>query len=58
MPRPPQVTNTKKETRFQWLFQKKEAPRGQYNPQTGDGSLSIEGVSAGGTWGSPCSAAH
>ncbi|XP_028615636.1 myomesin-3 [Grammomys surdaster] len=39
------VTNTKKETRFQWLFQKKEAPRGQYNPQTGDGSLSIEGFS-------------
>ncbi|XP_017175712.1 myomesin-3 isoform X1 [Mus musculus] len=39
------VTNTKKESRFQWFFQKKEAPHGQYNPPTGDGSLSIEGVS-------------
>ena len=45
MPRPPQVTNTKKESRFQWFFQKKEAPHGQYNPPTGDGSLSIEGFS-------------
>ncbi|EDL29969.1 mCG7760 [Mus musculus] len=39
------VTNTKKESRFQWFFQKKEAPHGQYNPPTGDGSLSIEGFS-------------
>uniref|UniRef100_A0A8C6QTU8 Myomesin-3 n=1 Tax=Nannospalax galili TaxID=1026970 RepID=A0A8C6QTU8_NANGA len=39
------VTNTKKETRFQWFFQKKEAPSGQYDPQTGDGLLHIEELS-------------
>nr|XP_004657380.2 myomesin-3 [Jaculus jaculus] len=39
------VTNTKKETRFQWFFQKKEAPHGQYNPQTGEGLLCIEELS-------------
>ncbi|XP_055466976.1 myomesin-3 [Psammomys obesus] len=39
------VTNTKKETRFQWLFQKKEAPSGQYSPQTGDGQLCVESFS-------------
>lgn len=50
---PPQVTNTKKETRFQWLFQKKEAPSGQYSPQTGDGQLCVESVSAAGALSSP-----
>lgn len=40
----PQVTNTKKETRFQWFFQKKEAPDGQYDPETGAGLLCIEEV--------------
>ncbi|CAO2589522.1 Myom3 [Lemmus lemmus] len=39
------VTNTKKETRFQWFFQKKEAPSGQYDPQTGAGLLCIEAFS-------------
>lgn len=39
------VTNTKKETRFQWLFQKKEAPSGQYDPQTGAGLLCIDSFS-------------
>ena len=42
----PQVTNTKKETRFQWFFQKKETPDGQYDPQTGAGLLCIEEVRA------------
>uniref|UniRef100_A0A5F8H955 Myomesin 3 n=1 Tax=Monodelphis domestica TaxID=13616 RepID=A0A5F8H955_MONDO len=37
----PQVTNTKKESRFQWFFQKKENPKGQYDAQTGDGLLVI-----------------
>lgn len=53
----PQVTNTKKETRFQWFFQKKEAPSGQYDPQTGAGLLCIEAVRAAGAPGSPSSAA-
>ncbi|XP_005353443.1 myomesin-3 [Microtus ochrogaster] len=39
------VTNTKKETRFQWFFQKKDAPSGQYDPQTGAGLLCIEAFS-------------
>ncbi|KAM4873379.1 myomesin-3 [Thomomys bottae] len=39
------VTNTKKETCFQWFFQKKEAPDGQYNPQEGTGLLRIEQMS-------------
>ncbi|XP_058917976.1 myomesin-3 isoform X2 [Kogia breviceps] len=39
------VTNTKKETRFQWFFQKKELPDGQYDPQTGAGLLCIEELS-------------
>ncbi|XP_048205806.1 myomesin-3 [Perognathus longimembris pacificus] len=39
------VTNTKKETRFQWLFQKKEAPQGQFDPQAGTGLLRIEQLS-------------
>ncbi|KAB0393440.1 hypothetical protein E2I00_015508, partial [Balaenoptera physalus] len=40
-----QVANTKKETRFQWFFQKKEFPDGQYDPQTGAGLLCIEELS-------------
>ncbi|KAH0503078.1 Myomesin-3 [Microtus ochrogaster] len=40
-----QVTNTKKETRFQWFFQKKDAPSGQYDLQTGAGLLCIEAFS-------------
>ncbi|XP_004603752.2 myomesin-3 [Sorex araneus] len=40
------VTNTKKETRFQWFFNKKELPDGQYDPQTGAGLLCIEEMSA------------
>ena len=40
------MANTKKETRFQWFFQKKEFPDGQYDPQTGAGLLCIEEVSA------------
>ncbi|XP_001501342.3 myomesin-3 [Equus caballus] len=36
------ATNTKKETCFQWFFQKREAPAGQYDPQTGEGRLCIE----------------
>uniref|UniRef100_A0A250Y7T1 Myomesin-3 n=1 Tax=Castor canadensis TaxID=51338 RepID=A0A250Y7T1_CASCN len=39
------VTNTKKETRFQWFFRKREAPDGQYDPQTGAGLLHIEDLS-------------
>ncbi|XP_010988105.3 myomesin-3 [Camelus dromedarius] len=39
------ATNTKKETRFQWFFQKKEIPNGQYDPQTGTGLLLIEELS-------------
>ncbi|XP_077006935.1 myomesin-3 [Tamandua tetradactyla] len=39
------VTNTKPETRFQWFFRKKEAPNGQYDPQTGAGLLCIEELS-------------
>ncbi|XP_006195496.1 myomesin-3 [Camelus ferus] len=39
------ATNTKKETRFQWFFQKKEIPNGQYDPQTGTGLLRIEELS-------------
>ncbi|XP_068393888.1 myomesin-3 [Eschrichtius robustus] len=39
------VANTKKETRFQWFFQKKEFPDGQYDPQTGAGLLCIEELS-------------
>ncbi|XP_024410590.2 myomesin-3 isoform X1 [Desmodus rotundus] len=39
------VTNTKKETRFQWFFQKKETPDGQFDPQTGAGLLCIEELS-------------
>ncbi|XP_010624382.1 myomesin-3 [Fukomys damarensis] len=39
------VTNTKKETRFQWFFQKREAPDGQYDPQTGEGLICIEELS-------------
>nr|XP_014710548.2 myomesin-3 [Equus asinus] len=36
------ATNTKKETCFQWFFQKRETPAGQYDPQTGEGRLCIE----------------
>ncbi|XP_062046619.1 myomesin-3 [Lepus europaeus] len=39
------ATNTKKETRFQWLFRKREAPDGQYDPQTGKAVLCIEELS-------------
>ncbi|XP_004592433.2 myomesin-3 isoform X2 [Ochotona princeps] len=39
------TTNTKKETRFQWFFQKREAPAGQYDPETGKGILCIEELS-------------
>lgn len=39
------MTNTKKETRFQWLFQKKELLEGQYDPQTGAGLLCLEEMS-------------
>ncbi|XP_016277574.2 myomesin-3 [Monodelphis domestica] len=39
------VTNTKKESRFQWFFQKKENPKGQYDAQTGDGLLVISEMS-------------
>lgn len=39
------MTNTKKETRFQWFFQKREFPAGQYDPQTGAGLLCIEELS-------------
>ncbi|XP_047729321.1 myomesin-3 isoform X2 [Prionailurus viverrinus] len=39
------ATNTKKETCFQWFFQKKETPDGQYDPQTGVGILCIEELS-------------
>lgn len=38
------MTNTKKETRFQWFFQKREFPAGQYDPQTGAGLVCIEEV--------------
>ncbi|XP_053431118.1 myomesin-3 [Nycticebus coucang] len=36
------VTNTKKETRFQWFFQRMEVPEGQYDPQSGEGLLCFE----------------
>ncbi|XP_006862460.1 PREDICTED: myomesin-3 [Chrysochloris asiatica] len=36
------VTNTKKETCFQWFFQKQEMPDGQYDPQTGAGLLCFQ----------------
>ncbi|KAM5269905.1 myomesin-3 isoform 1-T1 [Hipposideros larvatus] len=39
------VTNTKKETCFQWFFQKKEIPDGQYDSQTGAGLFCIEELS-------------
>ncbi|XP_004679437.1 PREDICTED: myomesin-3 [Condylura cristata] len=39
------VTNTKKETHFQWLFQKKEIPDGQYDPETGAGLVCIKEMS-------------
>uniref|UniRef100_A0A8I3ZYY3 Myomesin-3 n=1 Tax=Callithrix jacchus TaxID=9483 RepID=A0A8I3ZYY3_CALJA len=39
------VTNTKKETRFQWFFQRAEMPDGQYDPETGTGLLCIEELS-------------
>uniref|UniRef100_A0A2K5RJB2 Myomesin-3 n=1 Tax=Cebus imitator TaxID=2715852 RepID=A0A2K5RJB2_CEBIM len=39
------VTNTKKETRFQWFFQRAEVPDGQYDPETGTGLLCIEELS-------------
>ncbi|KAM4806813.1 myomesin-3 [Urocitellus parryii] len=39
------VTNTKKETRFQWFFKKRETPAGQYDPQTGEGCILIEELS-------------
>ncbi|XP_074074224.1 myomesin-3 isoform X1 [Macrotis lagotis] len=39
------VTNTKKESRFQWFFQKKENPKGQYNAETGAGHLVIPKMS-------------
>ncbi|XP_037684110.1 myomesin-3 [Choloepus didactylus] len=39
------VTNTKQDTRFQWFFEKKETPDGQYDPQTGAGLLRIEELS-------------
>lgn len=40
------MTNTKKETCFQWFFQKKEMPDGQYDSQTGAGLLCFEEVRA------------
>lgn len=49
------MTNTKKETCFQWFFQKKEAPDGQYDPQTGAGLLCIKEVSVALTSGLTCS---
>lgn len=52
---PPKVTNTKKETRFQWFFQKRETPAGQYDPQTGEGHILIEEASANSAPGSPSS---
>ncbi|XP_004394807.1 PREDICTED: myomesin-3 [Odobenus rosmarus divergens] len=39
------ATNTKKETHFQWFFQKRETPDGQYDPETGVGTLCIEELS-------------
>ncbi|XP_043846841.1 myomesin-3 isoform X2 [Dromiciops gliroides] len=39
------VTNTKKESQFQWIFQKKENPKGQYNAETGAGLLVIPEMS-------------
>ncbi|XP_003415289.1 myomesin-3 [Loxodonta africana] len=39
------VTNTKNDTCFQWFFQKRERPDGQYDPQTGAGLLFIEELS-------------
>ncbi|CAK6440754.1 unnamed protein product [Pipistrellus nathusii] len=39
------VTNTKSETRFQWFFQNKETPDGQYDPQSGAGLLHIAELS-------------
>ncbi|XP_007522687.1 myomesin-3 [Erinaceus europaeus] len=39
------VTNTKKETLFQWFFQKNELPDGQYDTQTGAGLFCIEEMS-------------
>ncbi|XP_055243709.2 myomesin-3 isoform X2 [Gorilla gorilla gorilla] len=39
------VTNTKKETRFQWFFQRAEMSDGQYDPETGTGLLCIEELS-------------
>ncbi|XP_004426177.1 PREDICTED: myomesin-3 [Ceratotherium simum simum] len=36
------ATNTRKETHFQWFFQKRETPNGQYDPETGEGLLRIE----------------
>lgn len=53
MPHPPQVTNTKKETRFQWFFRKREMPDGQYDPQTGEGYILIEEASASCSWPRP-----
>ncbi|XP_006159532.1 myomesin-3 [Tupaia chinensis] len=44
-----QVTNTKKETRFQWFFQRREIPDFQYDPQTGAGLLCFEEFSKGDT---------
>lgn len=44
-PHLPQVTNTKKETCFQWFFQRAELPDGQYDPETGTGLLCIEEAS-------------
>ncbi|XP_006883719.1 PREDICTED: myomesin-3 [Elephantulus edwardii] len=39
------VTNTKKETCFQWFFQKSALPAGQYDEQTGAGLLLIKEMS-------------
>lgn len=53
LPSAPQATNTKKETCFQWFFQKRETPDGQYDPETGVGTLCIEEVSASPASGLP-----
>ncbi|XP_028936184.1 myomesin-3 [Ornithorhynchus anatinus] len=37
-----QATNTKKETRFQWLLQKREHPEGRYDAQSGAALLGLE----------------
>ncbi|XP_037356119.1 myomesin-3 [Talpa occidentalis] len=39
------VTNTKKETQFQWLFQNTKIPDGQYDPETGAALVCIKEMS-------------